>query len=60
VIAMVTSLNSSLSGVDWCKFCIHLRSLNIRHYGTVEGMELEIMESGSLQWHHISAEFHEI
>jgi hypothetical protein len=39
---------------------MRLRSLNIRHYGTVEAMELEIMASGSLQWHYISAEFHEI
>jgi hypothetical protein len=29
------------SHVDWCKFCIHLRSLNVRHSGMVEGTELK-------------------
>jgi hypothetical protein len=27
----------SWSHVDWCKFCIHLRSLNVRHFEMVEG-----------------------
>jgi hypothetical protein len=31
----------SWSHVDWCKFCIHLRSLNVRHFGIVEGMGLK-------------------
>jgi hypothetical protein len=31
----------SWSHVDWCKFCIHLRSLNVRHFVMVEGTELE-------------------
>jgi hypothetical protein len=35
VVKMVTELKHSWSHVDWCKFCNHLRSLNIRHYGMV-------------------------
>jgi hypothetical protein len=31
----------SWSHVDWCKFCIHLRSLNVRHFGILEGTELK-------------------
>jgi hypothetical protein len=30
----------SWSHVDWCKFCIHLRSLNVRHFGMLEGTVL--------------------
>jgi hypothetical protein len=29
------------SHVDWCKFCIHLRSLNAHHFGMVEGTGLK-------------------
>jgi hypothetical protein len=28
------------SHVDWCKFCIHLRSLNVRHFLMLEGTGL--------------------
>jgi hypothetical protein len=35
----------SWSHANWCKFCIHVRSLNVRHIGIVEGMELKIMTS---------------
>jgi hypothetical protein len=31
----------SCSHVDWCKFFIHLRSLNVCHFGMVEGMRLK-------------------
>jgi hypothetical protein len=31
----------SWSHVDWSKFCIHLRSLNVRHFGMVKGTELK-------------------
>jgi hypothetical protein len=31
--------------VDWCKFCIYLRSLNVRHFGMVEGTGLKITAS---------------
>jgi hypothetical protein len=27
----------SWSHVDWCKFCFHLRSSNVRHFVMVEG-----------------------
>jgi hypothetical protein len=37
----------SCSHVDWCKFCIHLSSLNVRHFGMVEGKELESTASRS-------------
>jgi hypothetical protein len=39
--------NISWSHVDWCKFCIHLRSLNIRHFGMVEGTGLKSTASRS-------------
>jgi hypothetical protein len=29
--------NISWSHVEWCKFSIHLRRLNVRHFGMVEG-----------------------
>jgi hypothetical protein len=29
------------SHVDWCKFYIHLRSWNVRHFGMVEGTGLK-------------------
>jgi hypothetical protein len=38
---------SSCSHVEWCKFCIHLRSLNVRHFGMVEGTGLNSTASGS-------------
>jgi hypothetical protein len=37
----------SWSHVDWCKFCIRLRSLNVRHFGMVEGMGLKSTASRS-------------
>jgi hypothetical protein len=37
----------SWSHVEWCKFCIHLRSLSVRHFGMVEGTELKITSSRS-------------
>jgi hypothetical protein len=40
------------SHVDWCKFCIHLRSLNVRHFGMVEdtGLKNTASRSSSLAW----------
>jgi hypothetical protein len=40
------------SHVDWCKFCIHLRSLNVRHFGMVEGTGLKstASRSTSMAW----------
>jgi hypothetical protein len=37
----VSVCTSSWSHVEWCKFCIHLRSLNVRHFGMVEGTGLK-------------------
>jgi hypothetical protein len=37
----------SWSHVDWCKFCIRLRNLNVRHFGMFEGTGLESTESMS-------------
>jgi hypothetical protein len=36
------------------KFCNHLISLNVRHFGMVEVTGLR----GQLQWHDLRAEFH--
>jgi hypothetical protein len=33
--------------VDWCKFCIHLRSLNVRYFVMVEGTGLKSTASRS-------------
>jgi hypothetical protein len=48
----------SWSHVDWWKFCIHLRSLNIRHFGIVKGTRLGVRRRGHLQWHDLPTEFH--
>jgi hypothetical protein len=37
----------SWSHVDWCKFCIHLRSLNVRHFVMVKGKGLKSTASRS-------------
>jgi hypothetical protein len=37
----------SWSHVDWCKFCIHLRRFNVRHFGMVEGTGLKSTASRS-------------
>jgi hypothetical protein len=43
---------TSCSHVDWCKFCIHLRSLNGRHFVMVEGTGLKstASRSPSMAW----------
>jgi hypothetical protein len=43
----LSAYKRSRSHVDWCKSCIHLRSLNIRHFGLVEGMALKSAEPKS-------------
>jgi hypothetical protein len=48
----------SWSHVDWCKFCIHLRRLNVRHFGMVGGTGLISRRRGHLQWHDLPNEFH--
>jgi hypothetical protein len=37
----------SWSHVDWCKFSIHLRRLNVRHFGMVKDTGLKITASRS-------------
>jgi hypothetical protein len=46
------------SYVNWCKFCIHLTSLNIRHFGMVAVTALKLWLRGHLQWHDLPTEFH--
>jgi hypothetical protein len=35
------------SKVDWSRFCMHLKSLNLHHFKMVEAMGLKIMASRS-------------
>jgi hypothetical protein len=44
--------------VEWCKFCIHLRSLKVRHFVMVEGTGLKVGCQGQLKWHDLPTEFH--
>jgi hypothetical protein len=39
--------------------CIHLSSLNVRHFGMAEATELKMWRRGHLQWHHLCTKFHE-
>jgi hypothetical protein len=48
----------SWSHVEWCKFCIHLRSSNVRHFGMVKCTGLKVRRRGHLQWHELTTEFH--
>jgi hypothetical protein len=48
----------SWSHVGWCKFCIHLRSLNVHHFGMVKGTGLKSRRRGHLQWHDLPTEFY--
>jgi hypothetical protein len=38
---VVTNLSTSWFHVKRCKCCIHLRNLNLRHFGMVEGTRLK-------------------
>jgi hypothetical protein len=40
------------SHVDWCKFCINIRSLNVRHFGMVErtGLKSTASRPPSMAW----------
>jgi hypothetical protein len=48
----LSELKISWSNVDWCKFCTHLRSFNVRHLGIVAHMALKITvsRSPSMAW----------
>jgi hypothetical protein len=48
-----------LKELSTCIHCIHLRSLNIRHFGMVEAMGLNMWRRGLLQWHYLTTKFHE-
>jgi hypothetical protein len=48
----------SWSHVDWCKFCIHLSSLNIHHFGNVKAVGLKLWCWDHLQWHDLPTKFH--
>jgi hypothetical protein len=41
----------SCSHVNWCKFCIHLRSLNVRHFGVVKdtGLKSTVLRPPSME-----------
>lgn len=45
--------------VDWCKICIHLRSMNVRQFGVVEVTEVQVWLVGRSQWHGFHVKFHE-
>jgi hypothetical protein len=47
----------SWSHVDWCKFCIHLSSLNVRHFGMVEGTGLK-KHGIEITFNDLPTEFH--
>jgi hypothetical protein len=49
----------SWSYVDWCKFYIHLRSLNVRHFKMVATTALKSWRRGHLQWHDLPTKFNE-
>jgi hypothetical protein len=46
------------SHIDSCKFCIYLRSSNVRHFEIVGAMRLKLRLQGHLPWHDLSTEFH--
>jgi hypothetical protein len=48
----------SWSYVEWCKFFIHLTSLNVRHCVMVATTALKLWHRGNLQWHDIPTKFH--
>jgi hypothetical protein len=48
----------SWSHVDWCKFCIHFRSLNVRHFVMVEGTILKRTASRLPSMAYLPTEFH--
>jgi hypothetical protein len=48
-----------LSKAEWCRYSIHLRSLNASHFGMVKAKGLKLWHRGYLQWHHLPTKFHE-
>jgi hypothetical protein len=44
---MVITLNPLLSKADWCRYCIHLITLNTHNFKMVEAVGFKIMASRS-------------
>jgi hypothetical protein len=40
----------SWSHADWCKFCIHLNTLNVHGSGTVTGLKGMVSRSYYMAW----------
>jgi hypothetical protein len=54
----LTEWKISRSCVEQCKFCIHLRSLNVCHFGMVASAVLKWLHQDDLQYHDLLTEFH--
>jgi hypothetical protein len=52
-------LNAKLHGpaFEWCKFSIHLRSLNVSHFGMVAATALKLRRRGHFQWRDLVPNF---
>jgi hypothetical protein len=48
----------SWSYIDWCKFCIHLKSLNMHHFGMIAASTLKPRHRCHLQWLDLPTEFY--
>jgi len=59
MVSMVTELNVSSSNIDWLKITIHLRSLNVLHFGTVTATRLKLWRRGHLRCLHLPTILHE-
>jgi hypothetical protein len=54
----LSECNTSWSYIDWRKFYIHSKSLNVRHFGMVAATALKLWLHGCLQWHDLPTDFH--
>jgi hypothetical protein len=59
VVTVETKRNPPWSIVVWGKFCVHLRSLNFHHFGTIEATGLKLQRRDHLQWYDLPTELHE-
>jgi hypothetical protein len=57
--AIIWLPRSSLNSLDWCRFCIHLKSLNLHHFKTVETLGQNLRRRSHLQWHDLPDDFYE-
>jgi hypothetical protein len=48
----------SRSYVDWRKFGVYFRSLNVRHVGMAKAARLKVLALSHLQYHNLCTEFH--